>query len=238
MSLLTTNQLFEPRLAPAVRAVTLDRSVDFSLVKTELPFSHHQKDFLSSLGIQGKYINIRQVHGHKVLRAPQETPDDVLLEADGLITNEPDTILYIRTADCLPIFLYDKLTHAMGLVHAGWRGTQQSIASRTVKKMTEVFGTQPKNVSVAFGPCICKDCYKVGEEFLMLFPEDTLVKKREIHFDLIKANERQLEDAGVPTRRMIRTDVCTFHDERCFSYRREKEKAGRMLSLMVRSGKR
>ena len=83
---------------------------------------------------------------------------------DGLVTNEKGLILAAYTADCVPIFFVDPKREAVGLAHSGWRGTVHDMAGKMVRKMTEEFGTDPKDLIVAIGPSICRKCYEVDEE--------------------------------------------------------------------------
>lgn len=108
---------------------------------------------------------INQVHGDNIKRVYAEERGTGLMrpievEADALITNEPDVALTIFTADCTPILLYDPVKRAVAAVHAGWKGTALDIAGKTVKKLSEEFGTEPSDIYAAIGPCISKCCFE------------------------------------------------------------------------------
>lgn len=83
---------------------------------------------------------------------------------DGLITDEPGVALIVFSADCTPILLHDPVHHAIGAVHAGWRGTAAGIAANAVRQMGACFGTKPADVRAAIGPCIGPCCFEVGAE--------------------------------------------------------------------------
>jgi hypothetical protein len=83
---------------------------------------------------------------------------------DGLLTNTPGILLSIRTADCLPIMLVDVKRHALGVLHAGWRGTLKRIAEKGVGEMRRSFGSRPEDLRAALGPAIHRCCYEVGED--------------------------------------------------------------------------
>lgn len=85
-------------------------------------------------------------------------------ECDGLVTNDPGTVLTVFTADCTPILLHDPVTGAVGAVHAGWRGTAADIAGNTVRTMVDAFGCRPENIRAAIGPNIGKCCFETGAE--------------------------------------------------------------------------
>ena len=90
-------------------------------------------------------------------------------DTDGMITKEPGIVLATFYADCVPLYFVDPVKRAIGLSHAGWRGTVQGIGEVTVKKMIECFGSQPEDIIAAIGPSICSDCYEVGEDVAEAF---------------------------------------------------------------------
>ncbi len=107
-------------------------------------------------------ITLRQVHSdmiHRVDSIPSEP-----LAGDGLITATPELFLGIQTADCLPVILVDVKNRAIGVFHAGWRGTVQRIVEKGVGEMHRHFGTRPRDLKAAIGPGIQGCCYEVGEE--------------------------------------------------------------------------
>src|SRR5437879_4912774 len=107
-------------------------------------------------------VSLRQVHSdviHCVDSVPQKP-----LTGDGLLTATPGLLLAMQTADCLPIILVDPKRHAVGVFHAGWRGTVQRIVEKGVGEMHRRFGTRARDVRAAIGPGIHGCCYEVGEE--------------------------------------------------------------------------
>jgi YfiH family protein len=112
-------------------------------------------------------ITLRQIHSdliHCVSKPPQDQ-----LVGDGLITDTPTILLAIQTADCLPVVLVDTKRCAVGVFHAGWRGTVKRIVEKGVGEMRGCFGTRPKDVKAAIGPGIHGCCYQVGEEVRVNF---------------------------------------------------------------------
>ena len=112
-------------------------------------------------------VTLRQVHSdiiHCVDAVPTEP-----LTGDGLITNTPELLLTIQTADCLPVIVIDTKRHAIGVFHAGWHGTVQRIVEKGVGEMRKHFGTQARDVKTAIGPGIYGCCYEVGEEVVTKF---------------------------------------------------------------------
>ena len=112
-------------------------------------------------------VTLRQIHSdiiHFVDSEPK-TP----LAGDGMITGTPGLFLAIQTADCLPIILVDPKHKAVGVFHAGWRGTVQRIVEKGVGEMRRSFGSSPSNLEAAIGPGIRGCCYEVGEEVQQKF---------------------------------------------------------------------
>lgn len=127
--------------------------------------------FLHKLGVTGgrrgagatwPLITLRQIHSdliHLVDRVPDHS-----FAGDGLITNTPGLLLAVQTADCLPVIVADKKRRAVGIFHAGWRGTVKRIAEKGVGEMRRWFGSDPRNLLAAIGPGVRGCCYQVGEE--------------------------------------------------------------------------
>lgn len=107
-------------------------------------------------------ITLRQIHSdliHCVDRAPEH-----ILAGDGLITETPGLLLAVQTADCLPVIAVDRKRRAVGVFHAGWRGTVKRIVEKGVGEMRRNFGSDPGDLVAAIGPGVQSCCYQVGEE--------------------------------------------------------------------------
>jgi polyphenol oxidase len=107
-------------------------------------------------------ITLRQIHSD-IVHCINTVPDEQLV-GDGLITSTPGLLLGIQTADCLPVIVVDTKRRAVGVFHAGWRGTVQRIVEKGVGEMHRCFGTRPRDLQAAIGPGIHGCCYGVGEE--------------------------------------------------------------------------
>jgi len=177
-----------------------------------------------------------QIHGSKVkFLCKEDLQKDSALQlipkADGLLTSMPKVTLAILTADCLPIFFLVPDPLMIGIVHAGWRGTAATIARSAVHQLRHVSRQSSKTFLVAFGPCIKGCCYQVGMEVEKLFGDTIVERDRSFYLDLVKENRQQLEKTGIREEHMGENPPCTScHLEKFYSYRREKEKAGRMVS--------
>lgn len=143
----------------------------------------NRKKFFAALGAKGMtLVAPKQIHSSDIRvippfaqKKPREgwgtnTEDAVkTITADGLITNVPGVLLSIQTADCVPVLLVDVKKKAIGAFHAGWRGTVARIVEKGVGTMRAEFGSNPKDVHAAIGPCIAQCCYAVGEEVVDQF---------------------------------------------------------------------
>lgn len=178
---------------------------------------------------QDHMASLKQIHSGIVLRADRQA--GCVGEADALVTAEPGAMVSIRTADCLPILIADKRTGAVAAVHAGWRGTAARIAGAAVARLGEEFGARPEDLVAAIGPGIGVCCYEVGEEVAL-----QLDRSHAGRVDLAQNNRRQLEQAGLAPHSIDILSPCTYCDaERFWSYRREGERAGRMISYIGRT---
>jgi YfiH family protein len=169
--------------------------------------------------------SLKQIHSAVALVANQP---GCVGDGDALLTNRPGLRLSVRTADCYPILLADSKNRAVAAVHAGWRGAADEIVAKTIARMRTQFGTSPPDIVAAIGPGIGVCCYQVGAEVAQLFGVEGAGR-----VDLAAANRCQLIDAGVEDRHIDVLGGCTSCDAaRFYSFRREKEQAGRMISYI------
>lgn len=161
---------------------------------------------------------------------------------DGLMTNERGVLLVTLHADCVPLYFLDTKNKAIALSHAGWRGTVNSMALKTLNKMSQAFGTKPENVLVGIGPSISYCCFEAGNEvrteFLEKLPfsaELIRPSKNEgkCYIDLKAVNKRILLKAGVPEKNIEVSEDCTkCLEDKFFSHRRMGEKRGSMAAFL------
>jgi polyphenol oxidase len=223
----------------------------FSDRKRDLGFSagkdlkKNRRWFLDSLGINYRdLVAGHQVHGCRIVLASQKhkgrgalSKISRLENTDGFITKEANLPLAVFTADCLSIFLLDARQRVVGLVHAGWQGSHQEIVARAVRLMRQRFKSRPQDLIVGFGPAIRKCCYEVGEDFQQLFPSGAIKRRKKLYLDLITVNKGQLLKAGVKRKNILDSGICTgCQNKNFFSFRREKEAAGRMMSVIMLKG--
>jgi len=153
---------------------------------------------------------------------------------DAVITDRQGVLIGVQGADCVPILLYDRRTHATAAVHAGWRGTAAEIMKKTIGAMGERFSSSPSDITMAVGPAIRWCCYGVGYEVIDAVRKVTgagdyfIVRADKYCLDLPAANRYQALSAGVLPENIWMSDDCTFcRSERYYSYRFAKGPTGR-----------
>jgi YfiH family protein len=160
---------------------------------------------------------------------------------DALVSDTPNVLLAVKTADCVPVLLGDPETRCFAAVHAGWRGTSQSIVQRAIEQLQTRYHARPEHLRAAIGPAANSCCYEVGAEVLNVFrerfapAEHLFAPTHDGHarIDLQQANREQLIDAGVSAERIDVAPLCTMdRNDLFFSYRREKLLRGRVGRLM------
>lgn len=170
--------------------------------------------------------------GRGILREP-------LPYCDGLVTNDPAVTLISCHADCGAFFLYDPVRRAVGIAHAGWKGTLGRIGKNLVEAMAREYGSKPADLIAANGPCICRDCYEVDEglaaqfeaEFGMACSVPGQPGKQQLDLELPAAV--QLLDAGVRAENITLMHCCTFEmPDLLFSHRRRRGPTGDMAGFI------
>lgn len=188
-------------------------------------------------GLQLLYLE--QIHSnivHFIDKPPQER-----LKGDAVVTNLPLLLIIIKTADCLPVLIVDEMRQVIAAVHCGWRGTSKGVIRKVIQGMRERYGCLPSSLFVAMGPCIKRECYEVGDDVIRSFEKQEVYTRffsrhplnpDKFLFDLREANIAQMEELGVDRSNIFLIDVCTHCCHDFSSYRRDKDKAGRMLSFI------
>jgi YfiH family protein len=199
-----------------------------------------EADFNSVPGLADfRRVSLRQTHSD-IIRVITEITRK-RMEGDALVTNRPGILLIIKTADCLPALVVDTQNRAVAAVHCGWRGTLKRVITKTLRTMQQSYGSDFTSLSVVLGPCIDKDCYEVGEDVREKFKSEGLQngvfnshpsKKEKYLFDLRGANRAQILALGVPEKNIFSVDLCTHCDLDLFSYRRERNHAGRLINFI------
>ena len=193
------------------------------------------------LSDQTHTTNVRVIteedRGKGILK-PQDYSD-----VDGMITNVPEIVLVTSYADCVPLYFVDPVRKAIGLSHSDWKGTVGHIGQKTVWKMHEVYGSEPKDIVAAIGPSICQSCYEVSDDVAEAFranftadeAADILLDKGngKYQLDLWKANWYVLTDAGILPEHLSVTDLCTAcHPDLLWSHRKTNGQRGGLSAFL------
>ena len=217
----------EYALHPDVSAMTVGRD-------SALPFPVHQ---------------IRQVHDvHVAVIDNLDITSEQLEGYDAMITDLPGVAIGVRSADCIPVLLYDPVKKAAAVVHSGWRGTVAKILYNVINKMSSTYGTIPSDVLALIGPGICADCFQVGEEVALNFKEagfeiNSLWSFRGPktgkgmegghHIDLQEACRQTLVESGLKNENIQITPLCTYEDNHLlYSARKEGIECGRNITYI------
>lgn len=184
---------------------------------------------------EARACTVWQVHSADTVVVHHPVPNRRwLARADGMITDRPGVPLMMRFADCVPILLYDPAHHAIGMAHAGWRGTVKGAAKSALDAMRAAYGTRPQDVRAGIGPSIGPERYQVGEEVVEAVRDsfgqgDGLINRAEdgsAYLDLWAANRLALERAGVTWIEVA--GMCTAsHTDEFYSHRAENGHTGR-----------
>ena len=194
-------------------------------------------------------VQAHQVHGCEVAIIDRPGITREVLEGyDALVTNIPGVAIGVRTADCIPVLLYDPVHRAVAAVHAGWRGTLARILRKVIFRMGQEYGTDAKDLKAVIGPGICRECFQVGEEVAASFkdtgfPMDAIYSwngasvegdmRTGHHIDLPEANRRILIEEGVRLENIQVSGICTYETVGLYSARREGRECGRNISAIM-----
>ncbi len=231
-----------------IRANEIDKNLDFvNLAVTLKNVDAKSKDDMLTVCKEGNFnfknltSNV-QIHSD-IVNVVEKFDIGLKKDGDALITNLTNTPLLIFTADCVPIALIDKKNKAIGLIHAGWRGTYSKIVKNTIDKMIEQYNTNPEDIVSVIGPSIGRCCYEVSEELIEKFntiltnkdEKFYIIKEGKYHLDLWNVNEQILKECKVKKENIINLSICTScESDRFHSYRKHdktNERIGMILEI-------
>lgn len=191
----------------AARAIN---NVDYNLSRGDI--RRAEKAILERItGIETRNIvMLEQVHGDSIIHVVSKPSDDQVAaaEADGLITALPGICLVIRTADCLPVFIYDPVEKVLGAVHSGWKGTSLDITGRCVRDIVRIYGSEPQNMYAFILPSIGPEFYEVNLDVAKFFPEETEERGGKLYVNLWQNVEKSLKREGIADSRIFNPCIC------------------------------
>ncbi|MCY6959449.1 peptidoglycan editing factor PgeF [Clostridium brassicae] len=211
----------------------------FSTAESGLDFNKSTKEGLQNIENIKKWFQVsevgylNQVHSDLVHIYSRQIQD-----GDALITSKKGVAIGVFSADCVPIIIFDKKNKVAAAVHSGWRGTIKCICINAINRMIGEFNTSVEDLSIYIGPHNQSCCYEVSEELINEFKSLSLYKNFNIaegrNLNLQKCILIQLNSLGVKDDQVKTLDICTFcnKDYSMYSYRKNREKSGRMFSFI------
>jgi YfiH family protein len=184
---------------------------------------------------------LHQEHGLQGTQVEALDTKNYIFESVGdyLFTQKLFVGIGVVTADCLPIIFYDSVTHTAGIAHAGWKGLSKGIIQLLLEKMIKATGLVQANLEIYLGPCAGSCCYQVQQDFINYFIDYKdnrsifMHKNNKIYFNfrafiIVVARSLGIDEEKIYTR----YNVCTICNISFCSYRREKEKARRQVTMI------
>ena len=163
------------------------------------------------------------------------------IDGDALITNIKEVPLLILTADCVPIIIIDPKNKAIGVAHAGWKGTYDKIGQKTIEAMIKNYNTNPEDLICVIGPSIGPCCYEVSKDLVEKFNINLanhsgkfdIIKEDKNYLDLWKINKLILKDCKVKEENIINLQICTScNHDKFYSYRRHNKTSKRIGTMI------
>lgn len=200
----------------------------------------HVADSLAALssctGIPSeRIVSARQTHSVNVAYVSRPA---AIENTDALVSDRPGIAIGVHTADCVPVVLFDPVARIIGAVHSGWRGTVGRISAAAVREMCTL-GATPGQIHAAMGPCICPDCFEVGEEVAEEFIKANLggfiIRKpgAKPHIDLPAAVAATLMESGLEKSNIALPPECNrCRPDLFFSARRLGTSSGRTFTFI------
>jgi len=194
------------------------------------------------------WVGAQQTHEIKIAKVIKSDKgkganeyENAFKRTDGFFTFEHEMLLTLCYADCVPLYFFHPGSGAIGIAHAGWKGTVNGIAEEMIRSFQSE-GLKASDIFVAIGPSICENCYIVDDHVIKLVQnklEDVdrkpynLISDHHYTFNLKACNKEILLKSGVQNKHILTTNLCTScQKEHFFSHRRDQGKTGRMMSFI------
>ena len=229
-----------------IRVDRIKKELDFvNLIITTKNIDAKNEEELKSVFTKDEFnlVNLTrnsQIHS-AIVNKIDENNIGQRLEGDALITNVKEVPLLILTADCVPVVIIDPKNKAIGVAHAGWRGTYDKISKNTIEEMTKNYNSNPEDLICVIGPSIGPCCYEVSEELVEKFNINLanhagkfdIINGEKHYLDLWKINELILKDCNVKDENIINLNICTnCNHEKFYSYRKH-DKTPKRIGTMI-----
>ena len=214
-------------------SLSQDNFLMLTTKKTDLTFEQISDKVSKELKINNfNTVLLKQIHSDNVLNA---TNPGFYENYDGIIVDSLSNLIpVIVTADCIPLFIYDSITGLYGIIHCGWRGVVSKIH---LKALNNFFDKNSKieNVKIYLGPSIQGCCYEIGQEIVEIFHKGSISNLNDkIYLNLSKEISTDLFSLGFKKDNIKYSDICTYENNECYSYRRNNKNKGRMYSMIIK----
>lgn len=219
---------------PEVIAALSERTDgSMKLVKGSNLNSDNRQRFFAQFS-QEKIISAELVHGSKIVVVDRDSKE-IINDVDGLITQDPNVLLSITVADCVPVYFYEADRGIVGIVHSGWRGTVAGVVDTAVKTIITL-GGDPASLVAALGPGINACHFEVQADVLEKFsayPDSITHRNGKIFIDLKSIIIEQLTNLGIKQANIENHPDCTMEGDRYFSFRRDKPEIVETMAAVI-----
>ena len=211
----------------------------FSTAKSELNFNKNTEEGILNLEAIKAHYNLQaigylnQIHSDIILNF-----DGNIYDGDAIITDRTKIAIGVFTADCVPVILVDMKKGVVAAVHSGWKGTKALIVCKTIERLKENYGSRAEDIRAYIGPHIGGCCYEVSKELIEEFTSEDIYSNIKISnnnkLDLERCILEQLLEMGIKQENIATTNTCTACNKEyeLYSYRKSKNKQGRMFSFI------
>ena len=191
--------------------------------------------FFESLGLQFENVAYQnQIHSD-IIKATGYGGS--VGDSDAIITPRKGIGIAVSMADCVGIFIYDKVEKVIAGIHSGWRGTKQQIVKKTLLQLQEEFDCEPENLFVYIAPSISQTNFEVGNEVAEQFDDKYLIPSKEkFLLDVAQVNYDMLIDFGIPKSQIEKSELCSYDEKYIHSFRRDKNESGRAFGAIAIRG--
>ena len=183
-------------------------------------------------------VTMQQTHGNNVVVVSKKDIGNKIPNCDGLITNDSNITLVVKTADCLPISIIDHNNNVISLVHAGWRGLENKIVISAINILLDKFKSDPTTLKVLVGPHICQKHYEVQKDVYSVFesiPNAIKNDNGKFYLSLFNVLKEELLSLGILSKNITVDLRCTFENKLLPSYRRGDRNKRIVTTLNIKS---
>lgn len=198
------------------------------LINNDQKTEKNRLSFFSKLDIKKeKIFSAELVHKDKITIIKNHKKN-VIKNCDGLVSKNPNTLLTVTVADCLPVYFYDSTKNIIGIVHAGWRGLELMIIPKMIKIFRNKYKSKTTDIKIVIGPHIQKCHFEIKNDLVKKFKKynnSIIRKKNKIFLNLSLIAKQQMLMSKIPEKNIKTNQECTYClKDKYFSYRRDGEK--------------